>query len=167
MAWTLGPDSKLLTCAADRTIKLWDPYRTEKNSAPISSWAGSGAFTSLSHHRSRNAFACASSVISIYDLERHNAAPDVLQWPNATETITDVCFNQIETSILGSVANDRSVVLYDLRTSSPVLKTILKFASNRIVFNPMEAMNFATASEDHNVVCVSLPHWMRKRPVSL
>jgi len=33
----------------------------------------------------------------------------------------------------------------------PVLRNVLKFAANRIAFNPMEAMNFAVASEDHNV----------------
>lgn len=29
----------------------------------------------------------------------------------------------------------------------PVIKTVLKFAANRIAFNPMEAMNLAVASE--------------------
>ena len=135
MTWT--KDSKLLTCAADRSVKLYDPYNTEIDSAPISTWLGTNAFTSLSHHRSRNAFAAASGVISIYDLERHTAAPEVLQWPSSTETITDVCFNQVETSILGSVATDRSIVLYDLRTSMPLMKTVLNFSSNKIVFNPM------------------------------
>ena len=31
--------------------------------------------------------------------------------------------------------------------AAPVIKTVLKFAANRIVFNPMEAMNLAVASE--------------------
>ncbi|KAK3177287.1 Protein sof1 [Lecanicillium sp. MT-2017a] len=149
MAWTR--DQKLLTCAADRTVKLFDPYRTASESAPISSWLGAGAFNSLSHHRSRSAFAAASSVISIYDLERHTAAPEVLQWPTSTDTITNVAFNQVETSVLASCATDRSVVIYDLRTSTPVAKTILSFATNQIAWSPMEAFNMATASEDHNV----------------
>ncbi|KAJ6787191.1 hypothetical protein PWT90_05579 [Aphanocladium album] len=149
MEWTR--DRKLLTCAADRTIKLFDPYNTPSESAPISSWLGSGAFTSLSHHRSKAAFAAASSVISIYDLERHTAAPEVLRWPTSTDTITNVAFNQVETSILASCSTDRSVVLYDLRTSTPVAKTVLNFATNRIAWSPMEAFNMATASEDHNV----------------
>ncbi|KAK1772477.1 U3 small nucleolar RNA associated protein [Phialemonium atrogriseum] len=149
MTWT--KDSKLLTCAADRSIKLFDPYNTENDSVPISTWLGSNAFNSVSHHRSRNAFAAASEVISIYDLERHTAAPEVIQWPSSTDSITDVCFNQVETSILGSVATDRSIVLYDLRTSTPILKTVLNFSSNKIVFNPMEAMNLAVANEDHNI----------------
>ncbi|ORY55078.1 U3 small nucleolar RNA associated protein [Pseudomassariella vexata] len=148
MSWTR--DQKLLTCAADRYVKLFDPYQTNSDSAPISTWLGTNAFTSLSHHRSRNAFAAASSVISIYDLERHTAAPEILQWPNSTDTITNVSFNQIETSVLASCATDRSIVLYDLRTSMPVAKTVLKFATNAIAWNPMEAFNFASASEDHN-----------------
>jgi len=135
MTWTR--DSKLLTCAADRSIKLFDPYNTAAESPPISTWLGTNAFTSLSHHRSKNAFAAASGVISIYDLERHTAAPEVLKWPNSIDTINDVCFNQVETSILGSVATDRSIILYDLRTSMPLMKTVLKFASNKLVFNPM------------------------------
>lgn len=149
MEWTR--DQKLLTCAADKTVKLFDPYCTPSGSAPISSWLGSGAFTSLSHHRSKNAFAAGSSSVSIYDLERHTAAPEVLKWPTSTDTITDVAFNHVETSVLGSCAMDRSVVIYDLRTSTPVTKTILSFASNSLSWSPMEAFNFAVASEDHNI----------------
>lgn len=149
MCWTR--DQKLLTCAADRTIKLFSPYDTPSGTAPIATWLGTNAFTSLSHHRSKDSFAAASSVISIYDLERQNAPPEVLKWPTSTDTITSVVFNQIETSILASAATDRSIVLYDLRTSMPVKKTILNFASNSISWNPMEAFNFAVASEDHNI----------------
>ncbi|KAG5917707.1 hypothetical protein E4U42_007151 [Claviceps africana] len=150
MEWTR--DQKLLTCAADRTVKLFDPYNTRAEAAPISSWLGTGAFTSLSHHRSRNAFAAASSgVVSIYDLERHTAAPEVLRWPTSVDTITNVAFNYVETSVLASCSNDRSVVIYDLRTSTPVTRTVLNFATNHIAWSPMEAFNLATASEDHNV----------------
>lgn len=149
LAWTR--DQKLLTCAADKTVKLYSPYDTPNDSDPISSWLGNHAFTSLSHHRSRNAFAAASSVISIYDLERHTAAPEVLQWPNSTDTITHVAFNQVETSILASAALDRGLVFYDLRTTTPVAKTVLTFTSNCLSWNPMESMNICAASEDHNV----------------
>lgn len=109
LAWTRN--SKLLSCAADRSIKLFDPYNTDTDAAPISTWLGTSAFTSLSVHRSREAFAVASGVISIYDLERHTAAPEVLQWPNSTDSITAVAFNQVETSILATCATDRSIVL--------------------------------------------------------
>ncbi|KFY85623.1 hypothetical protein V500_08277 [Pseudogymnoascus sp. VKM F-4518 (FW-2643)] len=149
MSWTR--DQKLLTCASDRSIKLFDPYNTPSGTAPLATWLGTNAFTGISHHRSKNAFAASSGVISIYDLERFTAPPEVLKWPTSTDTITTVQFNQVETSILASCATDRSIVLYDLRTSMPLAKTVLNFASNAIAWNPMEAFNFAVANEDHNI----------------
>lgn len=74
-----------------------------------------------------------------------------MQWPNNTDTVTHVSFNQVETSILASCSTDRGIILYDLRTNTPLAKTVLKFASNALSWNPMEAFNFAAASEDHNV----------------
>ncbi|KAE8445164.1 hypothetical protein EG329_013660 [Mollisiaceae sp. DMI_Dod_QoI] len=149
IVWT--PDQKLLTCASDRSIKIFDPYNTPSGSAPAATFLGTNAFTSLSHHRTKASFAASSSVISIYDLERHTAPPEVLHWPTSTDTITAVAFNQSETSVLASCATDRSIVLYDLRTSMPLAKTILNFASNAISWNPMEPFNFACANEDHNI----------------
>ncbi|KAJ6093011.1 Small nucleolar ribonucleoprotein complex subunit (SOF1) [Penicillium sp. IBT 16267x] len=147
----LPAERKLLSCASDKTIKLWDPYNSTSEAPPMTSYLGTSAFTSLSHHRSMPAFAAASSVISIYDLSRPSSSPSqTLHWPTSVDTITSVAFNQSETSILGSTALDRSVVLYDLRTSSPVHKLVLKLASNKITFNPQETFNFAVANEDHN-----------------
>jgi DDB1- and CUL4-associated factor 13 len=145
MCWT--KDKKLLTCASDRTIKLYDPYNTPSGTTPAATWHGTNAFTSLSHHRSNNSFAVSSGVVSIYDLEKYNAQPEVLRWQGSSDTITNVAFNQVESSILASAAIDRSIVLYDLRTSMPLAKTVLNFASNKIAWNPMEAMNFAVANE--------------------
>lgn len=91
-------------------------------------------------------------MVSIYDLSRPSNAPlQTLHWPTSVDTITNVAFNQVETSILASTATDRSIVLYDLRTSSPLSKTTLALASNSIAWNPTEAFNFAVANEDHNV----------------
>ncbi|KAK2846406.1 hypothetical protein FQN49_005754 [Arthroderma sp. PD_2] len=150
MCWT--SDRKLLSCASDKTIKLFDPYNTPSESAPLATYLGQGAFTGVSHHETHPSFAASSSVISIYDLSRPSSTPsETLHWPTSTDTITSLAFNRTETSILGSTATDRSIVMYDLRTSSPVCKAILKLASNAISWNPMEAFNFAVANEDHNV----------------
>ncbi|KAI9773528.1 MAG: rRNA-processing protein sof1 [Geoglossum umbratile] len=150
MCWT--KDQKLLSCASDRTIKLFDPYNTPSNTAPMATYLGQTAFTGLSHHRALPSFAASSSVISIYDLSRPSStATQTLSWPTSTDTITTLSFNQTETSILASAATDRSIVLYDLRTSSPLTKVILSLACNAISWNPMEAFNFAAASEDHNI----------------
>lgn len=146
---------------------MWDPYNSPGDSAPLATWQEGGPYTSLSFHRNGNSFAASSGAgcINVWDLE-HSTAPQRIQWPNFVDTITDVCFNQVETSVIASVAADRSIMLFDLRTNSippssprcwpqkltfallvPVIKTVLKFASNRVVFNPMEAMNLAVASE--------------------
>lgn len=149
VCWT--PERKLLSCAADKTIKLWEPYAGDKGDTPLTTYLGQSAFTSVSHHRHLPAFAASSSIIYIYDLSRGSSAPSqTLSWPTSAETINAIAFNQTETSILGSVALDRSIVLYDLRTASPLSKMVLKFASNAISWNPMEAFNFAVANEDHN-----------------
>ncbi|MCJ1310668.1 rRNA-processing protein sof1 [Agyrium rufum] len=150
LCWTR--DRKLLTCASDKSIKLFDPYNTIPGTPPVATYLGSNAYTSLSHHRSLPNFAAASSVISVYDLSRATSVPvQTLRWPTTTDTITKVAFNQVETSILASTSTDRSIILYDLRTSSPVSKATLAFSSNAIAWNPIEAMNFAVANEDHNV----------------
>lgn len=150
VCWTR--DRKLLSCASDKTVKLFDPYSSEPESPPLATYLGQTAFTGVSHHRSHPSFAASSSVISIYDLSRPSSTPSqTLHWPTSVDTITSLAFNQIETSILGSTATDRSVVMYDLRTSSPLTKVILTLAANAISWNPMEAFNFAVASEDHNI----------------
>ena len=150
MCWT--QDQKLLTCAADRTIKLFSPYDMPSQSLPLATYLGTTAYTSLTHHRSLPHFAASSSVISVYDLNRTASTPlQTLHWPTSTDTITSVAFNQTETSLLASTATDRSLILYDLRTQSPLTKTILALASNAIAWNPMEAFNLAVANEDHNI----------------
>jgi WD repeat and SOF domain-containing protein 1 len=151
VCWT--PDRKLLSCAADRTIKVWDPYNSPDGKAPpITTFQGQGAFTDISHHRSLPSIAASSSTISIYDLSRPASVPSqTLQWPTSTDTINAVSFNQTETSILASAALDRAICLYDLRTSSPISKVVLRLATNAISWNPMEAFNFAAANEDHNI----------------
>lgn len=150
VCWT--QDHKLLSAGTDRTIKMYDPYHTPSNSAPLSTWLGSNAFTSITKHRTDPAIAAASSAISIYDLTRPSSAPvQTLQWPNSIDTITACAFNQTETSILASTATDRSLIFYDMRTSSPLHKSVLNLASNSISWNPMEAFNLAVANEDHNI----------------
>jgi len=147
-------DKKLLSCASDRTVKIWDPYKPDKDSnEPVATWLCREAHTSISHHRHTPHFAVSSSSgISIYDASRPGSGSTTkLSWPNSVDTITSVAFNQTETTILASTASDRSIVLYDLRTSSPLQRTVLTLSSNAIAWNPMEAFNFAAANEDHNV----------------
>ena len=145
-------DQKLLSCASDKSIKLWDPCNTKSGTVPLATYLGNASFTGISHHRSMPHFAASSSVIAVYDLSRSSGTPlQTLHWPTSTDTINTLSFNQTETSLLASCATDRSIILYDLRTSLPLSKAVLALASNAIAWNPMEAMNFAVANEDHNI----------------
>ncbi|KAF2640089.1 WD40 repeat-like protein [Massarina eburnea CBS 473.64] len=149
MCWTR--DKKLLTCGSDQKIQMFEPYTTPSRSPPTATWHG-GAFTSVSHHRNLPSFAAASDKVSIYDISRTSGAPvQTLQWPSAIDTISALAWNQTETSIIATAATDRAVILYDLRTNSPLTRTVLHLATNSIAWNPMEPFNFALGNEDHNV----------------
>ncbi|KAI9811561.1 MAG: rRNA-processing protein sof1 [Phylliscum demangeonii] len=148
ICWTQA--GRLLSCASDRTIKVFDPSRRSADDGPINQVLGQAAFTGLSCHRSQSWVAASSNVISIYDLHKFSLV-QTLAWPNATDTINAVAFNQTETSILLSTATDRSICLYDMRTSSALARSVLRMACNAVCWNPMEAINFAAASEDHNI----------------
>jgi WD repeat and SOF domain-containing protein 1 len=146
---SVGGDQRLLSCASDRTVKMWDPEQNgDNNNTPVATYFGTGAFNAVSHHRFDRNFATASSVVEIWDWERQKPI-STLQW--GYDTIHTVKFNQSETSVLASSGGDRTLILYDLRTQSPLAKVVTTFRSNQICWNPMEAFNFAAANEDHNV----------------
>ncbi|KAJ4346497.1 Protein sof1 [Didymosphaeria variabile] len=159
MCWTRN--KHLLTCGSDQKIQLFDPYTTPSKSPPKATWHG-GAFTSVAHHRNLPNFAAASDKVSIYDISRASGAPvQTLNWPTAIDTINALAWNQVETSIIASTATDRAIILYDLRTSSPLHRTVLHLASNCIAWNPMEAFNFAVANEDHNIYAFDMRNMKR------
>ena len=58
---------------------------------------------------------------------------------------------QAESQVLGSSGSDRSVVLYDLRSSAPIRKIVMQTASNALAWNPMEPLNFVVANENCNL----------------
>jgi WD repeat and SOF domain-containing protein 1 len=62
-----------------------------------------------------------------------------------------VKFNPAEPCLLGSTAADRSICLYDLRSSAPMRKFVLSMKSNKLAWNPMEPFNFVLANEDSNL----------------
>ncbi|KAJ3073439.1 rRNA-processing protein sof1, partial [Quaeritorhiza haematococci] len=132
-----------VTVGEDKTVKIWDPEQEE----PVNTFSARNAFTGIDHHRSKSIFATSSTQIDIWD---HTRAEPIQTMTWGAETVTTVKMNQTETSILASCGTDRTVILYDLRTNSPLSKIVLKMRSNAIAWNPMEAFNFTVANEDHN-----------------
>lgn len=53
---------------------------------------------------------------------------------------------------LAACASDRSIILYDTRDTGPLKKIVMKLQSNKLAWNPMEAMSFTCANEDYKYV---------------
>lgn len=140
---TYTTEGHLLSCSADNIVKLWSLNSMD----PINIYMGTDAFSCVDHHYSEPIFATSSSKIDIWD-ENRNKPIFSMEW--GADTIQTVKFNYTETNIIASAGADRSLILYDIRTSKPLSKLITKLRTNSICFNPMEAFNFAAASDDHN-----------------
>jgi WD40 repeat protein len=80
----------------------------------------------IDHHRTQPNFATSSIQIDLWD---HSRADPILSLSWGAETITTVKFNQTETSLLASAGTDRTVILYDIRTSVPISKSVLAVRS--------------------------------------
>ncbi|KAJ3123109.1 DDB1- and CUL4-associated factor 13 [Physocladia obscura] len=140
--------ASFVSVGADKTVKLWDAAESHASPEPRQTFLFSAAFTGVSHHRADPVFATSSTQIDIWD---HSSSQPIqsMQW--GAETVTTVRFNQTERSILASAGSDRTVILYDIRSNSPIAKNVMALATNAISWNPMEAFNFTCANEDHNL----------------
>ncbi|KAJ1965975.1 Protein sof1 [Dipsacomyces acuminosporus] len=148
-----GKTDRFMSVGTDKLAKVWS--RSESafgddgvTPEPIATYSGKNAFSGIDHHRNRPLFATSSSSIEIWDVDRSEPISN-LTW--GADTINTVRMNQTEVNVLASCGTDRSIILYDLRTSSPLAKVVMTLSTNSIAWNPMEAFTFATANEDHNV----------------
>ncbi|RKP09021.1 WD40-repeat-containing domain protein [Thamnocephalis sphaerospora] len=114
---------------------------------PVNTYVGRNAFSGVDHHRQNAVFATSGSQVDVWDVERSEPVT-TFEW--GADTVNTVKFNQTETNVLASCGSDRTVILYDLRSSTPLAKQIMQLRVNAIAWNPMEAFTFVAASEDHN-----------------
>lgn len=151
---------QMLSCGDDKTIKLWSVNSTDFNTSItddeiydnrdnglIKTYLGEHAFKGLDHHRDDGIFVTGGLNIQLWDINRSNYISD-LSW--GADNISTVKFNKTETNIIASAGSDNSIVIYDIRTNSPVQKVVTNMRTNAISWNPMEAFNFASGSDDHN-----------------
>lgn len=150
------PKGQLLSCSDDKTIKLWsiksEDYEggndTELNkSGLIKTFYGDQAFRAMDHHYKDNVFVTAGTEVLLWDTEKSKHISN-LSW--GPENVNVVKFNKTETSVFASSGSDNALILYDIRTNSPIQKIIQTMRSNAICWNPMEAYNFVVGNEDHN-----------------
>lgn len=162
---------KLFSCGDDNTIKMFDvsacSRATSKGSSaklleevedsletgasstadPGHIWMTKSGLTSIDHCWSADNFITSGRNVSIWDYSRSEPL-HTFTW--GSSTVTTVRYNPAQPNIFASTGNDRSIVVYDSRTSTPVRKIILYLRSNAMCWNPQEPMNFALANEDHN-----------------
>ncbi len=167
-----------VSCGADKTVKMWSvenevdaqveaeveeegnavapiPRSTTVDVKPISTFIGQYAFNAVDHHRRKDWFA--TSAINI-DLWSHERSDPIQSFTWGADTIQTCRFNPVEVNLLASAASDRNVVLYDVRTRTPVRKIVLGMMTNAIAWNPLEGMVFAIANEDHNCYTFDMRH---------
>lgn len=145
---TMTRSGDLLSCSSDKTVKLWDVDTAGSSGEPKQTYLGEGGFNGIDHHRREGVFVTAGDAVQLWDVNRTKPT-STMSW--GADNLLSVRMNQTETDIFATCGSDRSIVVYDLRTNSPVQKVITTLRSNAIAWNPMEAFTFAAASEDHNV----------------
>eukprot|EP00040_Diaphanoeca_grandis_P005438 m.32831 g.32831 ORF g.32831 m.32831 type:complete len:451 (-) comp16707_c0_seq1:116-1468(-) len=105
-------------------------------------------FTGVDHHRRQSTFATSGSVVDLWSM--HRSEP-ITSFSWGADTINTIKFNPVEVNVLATAADDRNIVLYDIRAATPIRKLIMAMKTNKICWNPMEAFNFTCANEDHNL----------------
>eukprot|EP00210_Caulerpa_lentillifera_P000165 g160.t1 len=151
----LTPDGlHFLTCSTDTSIKLWEVDGNDPEiTRPKRELPGTQCYRGLSHHWTKMQFITAGSVVELWD---HNRSQPIEKFSWGTDSITSVKFNPVEIDLFGSTGSDRSIVMYDIRSSSPIRKIIMQTRSNALSWNPMEAMSFVVANEDCNLYTYDL-----------
>mmetsp|Transcript_42190 Transcript_42190/g.98964 ORF Transcript_42190/g.98964 Transcript_42190/m.98964 type:complete len:448 (+) Transcript_42190:87-1430(+) len=151
VAWSHDGEH-IWTCGDDKLIKMWDrdPENESEDSeiAPLQTILGQHAFLGIDHHWKEPLVASCGVDVQIWDPQRSDPV-HTLTW--GSESVSCVRFNPAERQLIASTASDRSIVLHDLRSATPLRKLILHKRSNRVCWNPMEAFNFVVANEDHNL----------------
>lgn len=151
----LTPDGLyFLTCSTDSSIKIWSVDGDDQGKLdPMRELPGTQSYRCLSHHWMKPHFIAGGSIVELWD---HHRSQPIGKFSWGTDSITSVKFNPVEMELFGSTGSDRSIVLYDVRASSPVRKLIMQTRSNALSWNPMEAMNFVVANEDCNLYTYDL-----------
>ncbi|EER30183.1 protein SOF1 [Candida tropicalis MYA-3404] len=164
-------NNQMFSCGDDKTVKVWsvntddfdhkindDEVYTNKGSRTtggssktsgglIKTFIGEHSFKGIDHHREDDLFVTGGAAIQLWDINRSKYISN-LSW--GCDNINTVKFNQSETNIIASTGSDNSIVLYDIRTNTPVHKAVTSLRNNALCFNPMEPFNFASACDDTN-----------------
>ncbi|KAL0001997.1 hypothetical protein SO802_015778 [Lithocarpus litseifolius] len=142
--------SRLVSCGADCIIRRWTvPVEdsSEDSVKPEDFHISKNAYWGVDHQWKGDQFATVGAQVDIWN-HTSNAPVRSFQW--GTDTVISVRFNPGHPDLLATSASDRSITLYDVKTTIPIKKLIMQTKTNSIAWNPMEPMNFTAANEDGN-----------------
>lgn len=96
------------------------------------------ALQAVDNHRQTAHFVVcgASGDVDLYDAQRSEPIK-TFSW--GADAVSTVRFNPIETDIFASCGSDRSTILYDVRSKTPLVKLVTVMKMNALAWNPMEA----------------------------
>ncbi|KAL7662968.1 Sof1-like protein domain-containing protein [[Candida] zeylanoides] len=141
----------VMSCGDDKTVKMWsvrsDEIDADGRRGLVKTFLGEHAFKGVDHHQHEGMFVTGGASVQLWDVNRSQYVSN-LSW--GADNVTNVKFNRTQTNVVASTGSDNSIVLYDVRTNSAVQKVVTSMRTNAVAWNPMEAFNFASASEDHN-----------------
>ncbi|RZF38230.1 hypothetical protein LSTR_LSTR005591 [Laodelphax striatellus] len=141
--------TNLITVGDDRTIKTWNTEATTlKDESPINTVISKTSITGISHHISDPKYATCGEVCQLWEESRSEPIRS-FRW--GFDSVHNIAFNPVESNVLGTCGNDRSIVIYDMRRTGPVRKVVMTMKCNQLCWNPMEAFVFTCASEDFNL----------------
>lgn len=152
----MNPQANMFySCGNDKLVKYWkyDLQTPTSQLEPVQTIIGKTFYTGIDHHYKKPLFATSGERVDIWD-ETHLEPIKSYTW--GVDSHYAVKFNPIEYTLLASCAADRSVILYDTRHSVPLRKVVLEMSSNAVCWNPLEAMVFTVANEDHNLYTFDL-----------
>lgn len=142
--------SRLVSCGADCIIRRWTvPVEDSSDDSvkPEDFHISKNAYWGVDHQWKGDQFATVGAQVDIWN-HTSNAPVRSFQW--GTDTVISVRFNPGHPDLLATSASDRSITLYDVKTTIPIKKLIMQTKTNSIAWNPMEPMNFTAANEDGN-----------------
>ncbi|KAF3426697.1 hypothetical protein E2986_09524 [Frieseomelitta varia] len=133
----------------DKTIKTWKLGNSSlSQEEPINTVISKTIITGISHHRTQPIFATCGEVCQLWE-ETRNEPIQTFKW--GVDSLYDIKYNPVQSNLFAACGSDRSIILYDARETGPLQKVFMKLRTNKLSWNPMEAVTFTCANEDYNL----------------
>ena len=168
MSWSVVDEGRLVTCAIDRRIAVWDVQAAESVTAsgaagrtvkPVLCYADAhseGINDVAFHYTNPHIFASAADdfVVKLWDTRLPAVASSAShQFTAHTQPVNSVSFSPLSAYLLASASDDASVVVYDTRSPSSPLHILKQHhdAVLQVAFSPFSATVLSSASTDRRV----------------